>query len=113
MFAIFVQGGILFMAVLTIILVAMFFAAWKAPCWVKEIGRIALLLSVLSFLLGVFQMLSSLIQVAGMVEADGLFDMIHPVVLFTGIKSALIPLVYGMIIDMISLIIRFVQKPRL
>ena len=38
----FVQGGLAFMSILTVLLVAIFFAAWKAPRWVKEIGQIAL-----------------------------------------------------------------------
>ena len=37
-FTFFIEGGIGFMSVLTVLLVAIFFAAWKAPRWVKEIG---------------------------------------------------------------------------
>ena len=42
MFKMFVDGGPIFMSVLTVLLVALFFAAWKAPRWVKEIGKFAL-----------------------------------------------------------------------
>ena len=45
-------------------------------------------------------------------EVHGMFDLISPGVLF-GIKVILIPVIYGMIIYMISLVIRMVQKPRL
>ena len=41
----FIEGGPAFMAVLTVLLVAIFFAAWKAPRWVKEIGNFALAFS--------------------------------------------------------------------
>ena len=44
----FIEGGPAFMAVLTVLLVAIFFAAWKAPRWVKEIGNFALAFSALS-----------------------------------------------------------------
>ena len=37
MFKIFMQGGAGYMTILTILLVAIFFAAWKAPRWIKEI----------------------------------------------------------------------------
>ena len=42
MFKIFMQGGAGFMTILTVLLVAIFFAAWKAPRWIKEIGTFAL-----------------------------------------------------------------------
>ena len=41
-FELFMEGGPLGMALLTILLVLMLFAAWKAPAWVKEIGLAAL-----------------------------------------------------------------------
>ena len=56
MFKIFIAGGPVFMAILTVILVAMFFAAWKAPRWVKEIGACALAFGIFSSMLGVIQM---------------------------------------------------------
>ena len=38
----FLAGGLGPMSILSIILVFLLFAAWKAPNWVKEIGLIAL-----------------------------------------------------------------------
>ena len=38
----FQQGGYFPMSVVTILLIALLLAAWKAPAWVKEIGLIAL-----------------------------------------------------------------------
>ena len=42
-FELFTEGGLFGMAVLTILLVLLLFAAWKAPAWVKEIGQAALI----------------------------------------------------------------------
>ncbi len=103
MFKFFVAGGPVFMAVLTIVLVCMFFAAWKAPRWVKEIGAFAIVFGIFSSLAGIIQMLGTL-QEIGNVETG---------VLCGGFKVTLIPTVYGMIIYMVSLIIRIIEKPRI
>ena len=39
------QGGPVGMSILTALLVALLFAAWKAPAWVKEIGAAGLAFS--------------------------------------------------------------------
>lgn len=80
------------MAILTVILVAIFFAAWKAPRWVKEIGACALVFGIFSSMLGVMQMLDAVQQVGEISTA----------VLCGGFKVTLIPTAYGMIIYMIS-----------
>ena len=49
MFKLFMQGGAGYMTILTILLVALFFAAWKAPRWIKEIGAFALVFGFPSF----------------------------------------------------------------
>ena len=53
-FTFFMEGGLAFMSVLTVLLVGIFFAAWKAPRWVKEIGLFALAFGFLGHLLGAF-----------------------------------------------------------
>ena len=114
MFKFFMQGGLIYMSVLTVLLVAIFFAAWKAPRWVKEIGIFALVFSILAFLFGLLQVFSALQQVAiGRESVSGIFDLISPGVLFGGLKVGMIPLIYGIIIFLISLVVRIVQKPRL
>lgn len=114
MFKLFMQGGLVYMSVLTVLLVAVFFAAWKAPRWVKEIGNFALVFGLMSPLFPLYQFFSTLQQVAGFSSdgVGGLFDLISPGVLF-GMKVILIPVIYGMIIYLISLVVRIVQKPRL
>lgn len=103
MFRFFVSGGPVFMAVLTIVLICMLFAAWKAPRWVKEIGALAIVFGIFSTLIGIIQMLGT-VQEIGNVESA---------VLCGGFKVTLIPSVYGMIIYMVSLIIRIIEKPRI
>ena len=102
------------MAVLTVLLVGLFFAAWKAPRWVKEIGLFALVFGLVSQLFPLYQAISALQQVAFDIGegVNGLFDLISPGVFF-GIKVILIPVIYGMIIYLVSLVIRIIQKPRL
>ena len=114
-FTFFVEGGIGFMSVLTVLLVAIFLAAWKAPRWVKEIGLFALLFGFLGHLLGVFQVLSYLRDIAAEKGADatGFADLIPWRVLFGGLKVTLNCLIYGVIIYLVSLVVRIVKKPRL
>ncbi|MBR6932880.1 MAG: hypothetical protein IKH49_06215 [Bacteroidales bacterium] len=114
MFNLFMTGGPFFMSVLTILLVAVFFAAWKAPRWVKEIGSFALVFGILSQLLELLQMFSTLQEVSmALKNVTSLFDLVSPGVLFGGLKVSFIPVIYGFIIYLVSLIVRIVQKPRL
>ena len=99
----FVDGGMAGMVVITLLLIALFIAAWKAPNWVKEIGIGALIV-------GIFWMLSGLSQALGVLQIVG--D-ISPAIICGGLKAALIPTCYGLIIYFISLIIRVIQKPRI
>ncbi|MBQ9192504.1 MAG: hypothetical protein IJ156_02140 [Bacteroidales bacterium] len=115
MFKIFMQGGAGYMTILTVLLVAIFFAAWKAPRWIKEIGSFALVFGFLTYLIGLYQMFHALQQVAMTLGegVNGVFDLISPGVFFGGMKVGLIPVFYGVIIYLISLIVRIVKKPRL
>ena len=113
MFRLFVQGGAGYITILSILLVAIFFAAWKAPRWVKEIGEFALVFGLLSPLFPLYQLFSTLQEVSlARTDVSGLFDLISPGVLFAG-KVILIPVIYGMIVYLISLVVRIVKKPRL
>ena len=115
MFKLFMQGGPLFMTILTVLLVAIFFAAWKAPRWIKEIGSFALVFGFLTLLIGLYQMFVALQQVATDIGEGitGVFDLISPNVFFGGLKIALIPVFYGIIIYLISLVVSVIKKPRL
>ena len=99
----FVMGGLGGMIVITILLICLLLAAWKAPRWVKEFGIGALVVSICWTVLGLIQMCDA-IQMMGDVA---------PAILAGGFKVALIPICYGLIVYFISLVIRVVQKPRI
>lgn len=99
----FVEGGMTGMILISLMLIALLVAAWKAPRWVKEIGIGALVLSVFLTLMGLF-------QIFGVTELFG--DITFPII-SGGLKVAMIPLFYGLIVYFISLVIRIVQTPRL
>ena len=103
------------MTILTILLVAIFFAAWKAPRWINIIGNIALAFGFLTLMIGFFQMFQALQQVSDGLGGDvhGLYDLISPGVLFGGLKVALIVPFYGLIIYIVSQIVRIIKTPRL
>lgn len=99
----FVEGGMTGMILISLMLIALFLAAWKAPRWVREIGIGALVLSVFLTLMGLF-------QIFGVTE---MFGDISFAVISGGLKVAMIPLSYGLIVYFISLIISVIQTPRI
>ena len=102
--SLYAQGGSSWMNVITLCLIAMCFAAWKAPRWVKEIGLLALCTGFLSLMVGVY-------SVCNVIQSSG-----YPVS-FTlccgGFRVALIAPLYGTIVYMISLLLRIAVKPRM
>ena len=114
MLTFFVEGGIEFMSVLTVLLIAIFFAAWKAPRWVKEIGIFALAFGFLGHLLGVYQVLCVL-RDAGFAEegVSAFFQKIPLGVIFAGLKVTMNCFIYGVIIFLVSVVVHVIQKPRL
>lgn len=103
MFNLFFEGGSMQMSVLTVELVCMLLAAWKAPAWVKEIGLLALVTGVFFQILSMFHGFA-VIQQAGDVS----------MALFCGaLRLSFITVLYGMLIYALSLLIRMVQKPRI
>ena len=77
---IFMEGGLAGMIAITILLIALFIAAWKAPKWVKEIGIGALVV-------GIFWTLCGLTQMLGVLQMIG--D-VSPSVICGGLKVTLI-----------------------
>ena len=92
------------MTILTVLLAAIFFATWKAPRWVKEIGLFALGFGFLGTIIGIFQALDAIHNAGVPVPQD---------VVCGGLELTLITLIYGTIIYLISVVIRMLQKPRL
>ena len=102
--SLYAQGGSNWMNVITLCLIAMCFAAWKAPRWVKEIGLLALCTGFLSFMVGSY-------GICHVVQSSG-----YPVS-FTlccgGLRVGLIAPIYGLIVYMVSLLLRIAVKPRM
>ena len=99
----FVEGGLGPMIILTILLIAMLVAAWKAPKWVKEAGIGALVAGIFFTLVGLTQMFD-VIQRFGDVSFS---------IVCGGLKVAMHSTLYGICIYFLSLIIRVIQKPRI
>jgi|GEM_PF-259861 len=95
MFQLFFEGGWLGMSLLTVELICLLFAAWKAPAWVREIGLLALVTGVVYTLLGFSQAM-------GVVREAG--D-IAPSLLAGGLRVACIPIIYGLLVYALSLVV--------
>lgn len=99
----FVSGGLGGMSVITLILVAIFLAAWKAPAWVNNLGKLGLTVGIIWTLSGIFQMTGYLGE--------------HPDtsvgIIYNGIRVSLIPCIYGALVFGIASVICIFQKPRL
>ena len=112
----FMMGGPWFMAFLTLLLALVFLAAWKAPAWVRNIGLISLACGFLFGAMGLYQMYGVLqesyraFNEAGDISPSNLMP---PAVIYGGYKCALVPVIYGIIILLISLIVHLCQKPRI
>ena len=102
-FQLFVEGGYVFMSIITLMLVALFFAAWKAPAWIKEIGLFALAFGFLGTLLG-FRAAAEFLQSQEEISQN---------VVWGGVKVGLIPVIYGIIVYLVSLVLRIIKKPRI
>ena len=100
----FFLGGAFPMILLTILLATVFFAAWKAPRWVDDIGSISLGFSVL------FSAFNFARAAGAVIECKG---EIHPSVVWGGIRCTAILLAYGLIIFIISRFVYMIQKPRI
>lgn len=103
LFTLFISGGPVGMIVITLLFIGLFFAAWKAPAWVKEIGIAALVV-------GVFWTILGQLQIADFMSGH---DDVANSIVAGGIKVSLIPVLYGLIVYFVSLILRVIQKPRI
>ena len=92
------------MSILTVLLVGLLFAAWKAPAWVKEIGAAALVVSILDIAVSWYNAAHAVEICQGNIS---------PALLWGGLKCCVVTICYGLIIYLVSLIIRLIRKPRL
>ena len=89
------------LAILTILLVLIFFSAWKAPRWVRPIGSIALGFCALSYLFSFF---------FGLCDINRALE-ISTAVMIGGLKIWNFFIVYGLLIYFVSHVISFIRKP--
>ncbi len=89
------------MSFVTILLIVLLIAAWKRPAWVKEIGLIALAFGILWITTGT-------IEGGYTMQDEGLT--VSPNVVWSGLKCWLIPVAYGIIVYIVSLVIRIIRK---
>ena len=99
----FVEGGLGGMIIITVLLIALLAAAWKAPNWVKEIGIAALVVGIFWTLLGLLQMFDYLSS----------HEDVSSTIIAAGNKVNLISVLYGLIVYFVSLILRLIHKPRI
>ena len=100
----FMAGGWHFMALITLVLACALFAAWKAPAWVKPLGKVAIAIGVLSFLMGVQDMAGECAKVGNLTPFS---------VYCSGFKIALIAPIYSIIVYVIITITDTVRRPRI
>ena len=100
----FMAGGWHFMALITLALICALFAAWKAPAWVKPLGKVAIAIGVLSFLMGVQDMADCCAKVGSEIPFS---------VYCSGFKVALIAPIYSIIVYVIITIADTVHRPRI
>ena len=100
----FMAGGWHFMALITLALICALFAAWKAPAWVKPLGKVAIAIGILSFLMGMQDMADCCAKVGSEIPFS---------VYCSGFKVALIAPIYSIIVYVIIIIADTVRRPRI
>lgn len=99
----FINGGAGYISILTLFLIGIFIAAWKAPAWIRGIGLGALIASLIFTLIGSYQIFGLIQQWSGIPFG----------VVCGGLRCICIPLIYGLFIYLISILISTFQKPRI
>ncbi len=102
LFNLFMSGGLVGMGLITLLLICLLFAAWKGSPRVHIIGAAAPIVG----LIWVF------IQLYGAFDTLQRIPDIAPGVVYGGMKSFLVVLIYSFAVYLLSLIIRFFQKQK-
>ena len=100
----FMAGGWWGMAAITLTLVCALFAAWKAPAWVQSLGKVAIAIGIISFLLGIS-------DIAKVIQENG--DQFPFSVYMGGLKVVLIAPIYSIIVYVIITLVDLVRRPRI
>lgn len=102
-FQLFMSGEPVGMIIISVLFVGLFFVAWKAPAWVKEVGLATLVFSYMWTMIEFMQMGSVILE----------YGDVDSYIIWGGARVAFIPAVYGSIVFLVSLIIRIIRKPRI
>ena len=98
--------------VITLLLIALFFVAWKAPAWVKETGLVALATGWLWTVCEFMAMSNAIVECMSNAAVEGAPD-IDPYIIWGAVPLGLMPAAYGTVVYIISLIIRLLRKPKM
>lgn len=99
----YIEGGAGYMSILTLFLIGVFIAAWKAPAWVRDLGFGAFMTSLLFTFIAGYQIFCLIQRYSDMSFA----------VYCGGFRCICIPLIYGTFIYILSILISTFQKPRI
>jgi len=102
MLTLFHDGGGFAMTVITLLFIALLFAAWKAPRWVRGIGHLTL----------AFAAIMTLIPLHSAAVAVVAAGDISPNLIWVGVRNLTIAPIYALIVYSVSLIIRIAQTPK-
>jgi hypothetical protein len=102
LFKLYVEGSVGWMTLITLALVGVLIAMWKAPKWVRELGLLGLSLGLLGWFTGFCQAFVD-IMLAGDISMG---------VVCGGVKVALIAPLYGILVYLVSVVISTIQSPR-
>lgn len=103
MFQLFVEGGVVTMSLLTLVLIAVLFAAWKAPRWVLGLGVMSIPIAIIGSLAGMQQGFRVIVETGGDVS---------PSLVYGGFAAMTIPYIYSAAIVLVALAIWLMQRPR-
>ena len=102
MIDLFYQGGPLFMSVLTLVLLGVLVSFWKFPNWTKELGILALALGILGQIIGLYSAFKGIEQMGEVSQA----------MMAGGLKVSSITTIYGLLIYIISVLLRLIKKAK-
>lgn len=103
MIDLFLEGGLLFMSLLTLLFIGVIYTSVKGEKSLKLFGLLALTIGILGQLIGIFQMYEGIVSMGGEISQA---------MLAGGLRVSSITTIYGLLIYSISLIIRLVFSLR-
>lgn len=103
MLDLFYEGGTLFMTILTILLLGVIVSFWKYPKWTKEIGLLALSFGILGQIIGLYSAFKGIEQMGEVSQQ----------MMAGGLKVSSITTIYGLLIYILSIVLRLINKPKL